>query len=1155
MKIRIFTKVISFILMFTLVLSTAVFAKSDISPVREISAVFGESSTFKGLNAYFGTDGRDPYISKDPAGWVLRFRSGDFYIHIDVDDNILYGLEGEAVEIEVDYYDKGNGVFTITYDGYEKNETDAEFVDLTNTGEWKTHTFFIQDALFTNRLNGDSDFRIAVSSKFLKSANSSDGRDNIIFGAVRVKKAEVKTPVHMNISSEALGNIFFEGEKARMTVDYTNKCDEEYKLSALVQAVDINNVVHWENNEELTFAPKEKKSVTYEFDIDKFNLYWLRVTLTDDEESVFCINDAEFYYVTTNHGTRLNYDVGTTSHAETYLKCGDYTKVLPLIQKAGYGRDRLPINWISVYSGSGDYAVPQYFIDVMELTQKLGLKQTVILSHAHNRFPYRASDPAYQYGTPTEEFLEENRKYVEAVVDASRKYADSYIMGNEAELEELTTGENTAKWFKNIYTKVKSMYPEAKVLGYGLTFYKLDYFVDSIKAGANNYFDMISAHPYATTATAESSRFLERIQTYWDAANKATGAEFEPAWIGELGHYHLRNAGLSPHEISQQFPRYYIYVAASDLIDTMIDYCANNATPSAYGHLRGGDEEKSYDYDIPYAAYREYLTIAAWNKNFGGDSDFVENKDTQNTRVYKFKRRSDGKDFIAMWCLNGRENITLDLGCNEISYMDILGNEEKMYSDDGRYTFNLSQDIKYIIGNFSKFEVCNKPKYSLNAMALDVVKESSKELTLTVDGNETEGYTLSGKGYMRAKPTSSGSDDASGLGVTITDLAQGYTEKYLCGNAGRSQFKLFDMLDIRDVVSVDVMKDGKLYARFEVPLTEIEVVKVNVDISPISITDASNWQTTFDVVNQSAEDIQGTFKVTGPAEIAKIAEPVPMTLQAGETVSLTYPLPAAILGQRISFRSEFAENSGKTFEYLKNLESLGAIYTNTPPTIDGNIDSGEWILNVTGNISEESWHQLIETESYTGADDLSGTVNMMWDKENLYLAVSVKDDVHKQAYTDSGTWKADGLQMGFTAGEKPIGWTSIYAALNDDGTLHPWLAKSEDGTIEKGVISEEFMNLAIKRTGDITVYEMRISWDIIMPRLNITNFGDGTNTSGVEINDDTRKEAKSGESFRFSVLVNDDDGGGRGGYIEYGTGVSSGAYRSFSEVTLYGGND
>ncbi len=63
---------------------------------------------------------------------------------------MLYEPKDARVGVEVDYFDEGHGKFTITYDGLTGNFTDGEIVQLEDTGEWKTHTFYLYDAEFAN---------------------------------------------------------------------------------------------------------------------------------------------------------------------------------------------------------------------------------------------------------------------------------------------------------------------------------------------------------------------------------------------------------------------------------------------------------------------------------------------------------------------------------------------------------------------------------------------------------------------------------------------------------------------------------------------------------------------------------------------------------------------------------------------------------------------------------------------------------------------------------------------------------------------------------------------------------------------------------------------------------------------------------------------
>ena len=1126
---------------------------------EEIWGIFSERSTFKGMKAWYGDNATVPVISDDPSGWKLQFKTGIKYIYVDVVDNLMYDLKGEAIEIEVDYYDDGEGTFTVTYDGYEKKDDDAEYVDLTGTNSWKTHTFFIQDAVFKNGLGG-ADFRIAVSSTFLAKTNRYEIRDDIVFGAVRVKRAGVKSPIRMSISSEATGNIFFEDEKVKMTVDYTNKLKEEYNLKAHLAAVDTENRVLWEDNHELAFNGEEKISKTYEFDINRFGLYWFRIELRADEEKIVCIKDAEFSYVTTNHGKRLNYDVGTSTHIDQLNKYGEHEKVLPLLVNAGYGRERLEWGWRRFYSGYSDYVVTPYAQKLLDDYKEVGLKRTIILSVENMLFPLHTKDEAFLKGAPTPEFEKNYREYLRETVRATKDYADSYIVGNEQEHssypEHLKLPTSYFRWIEIAHEVIKEEHPDAKVLAYGLTMGNKKWFEETIRLGAHNYFDQAAMHTYSVFQTFDEYDFVGRIQSFWDSVKEKYDVDLPPAWITETGYFHLRNGCYAPYTIAQQFPKLYIYAAASDLVDEVVDYAFLSASPIGYGHLRDSDTAGVNDIEIPYAAYREYLTIACWNKNFGGDSDFEASIDGDNTRIYKFKRRSDKKNFAALWTVKGIENVTLSLGTNEISYMDIMGNEEKMYSDDGRYTFNLTPDIKYIIGDFKDFKVCDEQKYDFGTETLDVVKGIVKEISVAIDGKKPTGYSVETVDYMAADTVFAGkSEDALTLGVTLKPEGDSFIEKYLGGKPGRSQFKLYDTEDVRDAVSVNVKKDGKLYARCEIPVNEITPITIDCGISPVSVEEIDNWKATFILKNESNAEFAGEFVVTEPTAFAERLRPAEISLAPGEEKRITYSVPTNLLGMELSVKAEVRTDVGDVIEYADKKETFCAVYTDSPPEIDGVLNEDEWFLKVRGLMSEKTFVQLIKTEAYSGAEDLSGNVNMMWDKKNLYLALSISDDLHKQANQDGSTWKADGLQIGFTAGNNPTAFTHLMAALSDDGYLTKHIFASEDGSNATGRASDEDFDLAVKTEEGKTVYEMRISWKLIMPLLNSVKVGDGAQVEGVFATDDTRKEAKSGEVIRFSVLVNDDDGNGRKGYIQYGSDISGGSQKGFRNITLFGGEE
>ncbi len=90
----------------------------------------------------------------------------DFYMQFDADDGTIFASPpGTRLAIVVEYLDQGTDSFSIQYDAHSGGPFgDGRFKDTgavikTNSGEFRTFTFWIGDAYFANRDNG-ADFRI-----------------------------------------------------------------------------------------------------------------------------------------------------------------------------------------------------------------------------------------------------------------------------------------------------------------------------------------------------------------------------------------------------------------------------------------------------------------------------------------------------------------------------------------------------------------------------------------------------------------------------------------------------------------------------------------------------------------------------------------------------------------------------------------------------------------------------------------------------------------------------------------------------------------------------------------------------------------------------------------------------------------------------------
>ncbi|MEZ4516671.1 MAG: sugar-binding protein [Chloroflexota bacterium] len=84
-----------------------------------------------------------------------------------------------------------------------------------------------------------------------------------------------------------------------------------------------------------------------------------------------------------------------------------------------------------------------------------------------------------------------------------------------------------------------------------------------------------------------------------------------------------------------------------------------------------------------------------------------------------------------------------------------------------------------------------------------------------------------------------------------------------------------------------------------------------------------------------------------------------------------------------------------------------AVRLPSPPTIDANL--GEW----PGTPSTASEFIVYSATSWDGSDDLAADWQLAWDNDNLYIAVSVTDDIHAQNQTGNTIFRGDSLDMQF----------------------------------------------------------------------------------------------------------------------------------------------
>jgi len=197
----------------------------------------------------------------------------------------------------------------------------------------------------------------------------------------------------------------------------------------------------------------------------------------------------------------------------------------------------------------------------------------------------------------------------------------------------------------------------------------------------------------------------------------------------------------------------------------------------------------------------------------------------------------------------------------------------------------------------------------------------------------------------------------------------------------------------------------------------------------------------------------------------------------------------------------------------------------SPPMIDG--DLGEW-----GPLANTADVVVYGAGQWSGATDLSATFSLGWDSDNLYLAVSVRDDVHSQQqigerifrgdsveFLLDGALQADGQHDKLSGDDYQIGLSpGDLTAATVAAQAYLWFPSGQAGSLPAA-------QLAASATMDGYVLEAAVPWALL----------------GVE--------PASGEVYGFVLSVSDND---LSGVSTQQSMVSSIAGRVLTDPTTWG---
>lgn len=1066
---------------------------------------------------------------QDRWGWeIVRNNNDDcLTLAIRIDDTFLYQETEQPVQIEIDYFDEGYGQFGMRYSKIPDSLTDnPKNTVLTDSGEWKTAVYYLEDAYFGNDLNTFYPEPIDLYvGTILDGVVQTEA--TVVIGAVRIRKVDWRSPIEVGFRDARYGNNYFPEKGEKVELSFFNKhSGSETATMAYTVKDDLGQVVY-EGQDTMTFAGGETKYRDFSQDVTKFGTYTIDVSMLDDAGSPLVTNTLYFSLSQSPMENRNDF-FGSGYHTDRQ----DIPEVtLGLMGETGSGWMRADLRWRECEISKGSYVIPAELQQVIDFAVANNIKILLVLNHGTDLYPNdgKTADP---------ESLEALSNYCEFVSRTLKGKVDHFEFMNEINYK--VDAETFFALQKAQYEGVKRGNPDAYFVAFNSIGIDLTMSERVFAMGGLDYMDGYSIHPYQNHAIPEDPDMNARIEPLKELMRKY--GEEKPIWMTEIGWitYDHVTQSRTQRQVASYVVRMTTTLQAEKSVDKVLWYEFQQHGVSLteqecnFGLI---NTWHGYGDPNPYGAKSGFLTTNTMNKKIG-NADVVDYQEFDNCHVVHYRQRDTGKDVMILWTTDPRDDLQLDLGADTGELFDMFGNKIcDLSALDGVFSFLLSGEPVYLEGNFPKLEQA-QGGISFDRTYSESIVGDHNQFTLTKAAGDALQVTLEPFPGVDVLKNDGFSGNTAQLELVLNDQAQyiDLTKRASDRESNR--------------VPVTVTGSGKTYLAGELQCKAkppIEAAFGNCEM--YGGTYLNWWQGTATIVNNSVEqNISGKMEIVSPEELGTYIGTIPFAAVApGEQAALRFNFPEMVDKEIIPVTAKITLDNGYTTTISGKMNFAYATYADTKPVIDGVLSEGEWETGIMFTNEAKPLNPYPNFITlWDGPSDLSGQYGMRWDADFCYFFADVTDDVHEQSNLDGSMWMGDSIQIGITddfglnmdktdnpgvagAGVDYSRFTELTFGLSKEGPI-VWRNSSISDRPSVRVPGAE---VAITRSGGRTVYEVKIPWEEILSE-------GGT--------------AEENGLLGISFLLNENDGDGRVGYLEYGAGIGETKdTREFGSIMLIGG--
>ena len=902
------------------------------------------------------------------------------------------------------------------------------------------------------------------------------------------KSVEQKVMTEINIQNE--GHAYF-GKDVKLSVKVTEGINKDFngKLRVTLYGEDGKATV---SEQELSLSKTQSKEVEFNIKAPIYGFYDVVAECITD-------NGEDFGNISTRLSViapagRMNPKMGICDHISKNY--GSSPGKLYMAANAGINSIRDEIRWTEFEKVEGVFEPDIHTKSYIDTTNGTGQRKFAILGYY---MPGRT-----QKGLPrTPQDMAAFKIYVEEVLKYTKGMNIDFELWNEQNMnvnDDYGHVEDYVNLAKMVYPLVKEINPDAKlyVLATANVATVREYIEECFKLGIGDYCDGFTIHPYNVARMPEDPESAADIYDIVDLMEKY-GLSDKELVFSEYGYT------SSVNYISDEMQANYIVRGAAlyqDVTDRIYWYNLQEKTTGSmsdaelhFGMIRGWQ-----DVDIPYEPKPSFLAFSNYNRLMTGSSKIKQiEHSNENVQLHLFNN-DKGSNTIIAYSKEGEVRTAINVGTDKVTVSDLYGNETIVKTRDGVLDLFLTVEPVYIIGSNLINTTEAESKFEIVQKEVNATEEDTAFIT---------GYVPLGNWEFNVEcPDNITISNMSGTGADGS-----FRIDFKTGANGReSEFIKIGITD---------KNSGDLVYTQNIPVIYNSALSVEPSFKYYK---NSHWQLVLKLKNnKKSGTVSGKVAITEPIDMSlSKTESEFSNLIPGGTRYVYINVPIEKSAEELTMRGYVEISNGERIEFNESSYFVGLAHLDKAPIIDGKIDKNEYVTLAPVRAYKEDMVKQIT--DWGGKNDLGATIYLNYDKDYFYLAARVTDNIEGATEDAAKVWANDSIQFAFA--EKALitaGRTEIGIGKDKDG--NPTIQRySFLGTkffaagVDEAIAFDETCELKMSREGNDTIYELRMPW--------VDIYGDASPVF-------TRRNAL------FSIIVNDNDGEGRRGWMEFCPGIGS----------------